>query len=291
MHTHHSLTMDDGQEAIPLMAQEEYTHEFNGGRNASALKDPERPPVKSPWSSSSILLLLACLVTLISLLFNTFTFSKSWYPFMGASPSYKLDVGKLRRPSLYLGLERVPEINARNGNIHKYLSVPSSSAPSSSSPIGWPAAVARVSSAYPYFIFPQDGWVFLTEQVRTPCCFRKCTSQLLTRYSGSRNRRVPCYTQPPFWSAMRIRCVPASAPRPQGQVAHHRARRWRVARSYCQLHPSLTIYSYARPYDLDVTAPAVVNDRRACHLDGSFWGQSDDYIVPVPANCQRSLHI
>lgn len=174
------------------MLQEENAHGSGGTGNGFAhlFKDEDRPSVKSRWSRSTMLLLLTCLVTLLSLLSNAVTFSRSWDAVKGTN-THKLDVSKLRRPSLYLGLERVPAIKLRNGDVHKPVSAPIGLPQNPSS--GWPTAVARVNSAHPYFVFPQDGWVFLTEQVCTRAV-SNASRDYLTCHVGSLDYRVSCYT-------------------------------------------------------------------------------------------------
>ena len=158
---------DSSHEAIPLMTQDEYVHDFHRGVSqvhAQPLKleeDPELELVRTRWPRSTIFLLLACFVTALSLFLNAATFVRSWHPRSNNAPE-KLDVSKLRRPSLYLGLERTPELLQHQGPISQALH---SNSPSSVG-AGWPARVARVSSAYPDSVFAQDGWVVLTEQVR-----------------------------------------------------------------------------------------------------------------------------
>lgn len=149
------------------MTQDEYVHDVHRGVpqvHAQPFKleeDQELASVRHQWSRSAVFLSLACLVTALSFIFNSVTFVRTS---RSNSAPEKLDISKLRRPSLYLGLERVPELLQQHGTS------PSSQAGPFSSPsisgAGWPTRVARVNSAYPDYVFPQDGWVLLTERVR-----------------------------------------------------------------------------------------------------------------------------
>ena len=152
------------------MAPEEYVHDFNHeAAHATARSFKEQVPLSasSRWSKSVILPLLACLVTVLSLISNAATFTAGWNSALARGSSSKIDASKLRRPSVYLGLERVPAIKLQHGDISQYTARPSTHTPGSAR-IGWPSAIARVNSVYPHFIFPQDEWVFLTEQVSMP---------------------------------------------------------------------------------------------------------------------------
>jgi len=151
------------------MPQDEYVHDFHRGVlqvHAQPFKleedQEELMPIRNRWSPSAVFLTLACLVTALSLAFNAGTFVRSWGS-RGDSVPDKLDVSKLRRPSLYLGLERVPELLQQQSPASQGqpLGSPSTAA------AGWPTRVARVNSAYPDYVFPQDGWVSLTEQDHT----------------------------------------------------------------------------------------------------------------------------
>lgn len=157
---------NSNQEAIPLMAPDEYVHDFHSGVahvSARSFKDQDPVPLAARSSRSTFLLFLACVVTILSLSFNATTLIRTGRPLQ--SPQV-LDSSNLRRPSLYLGLERVPEIKMQMGDIHTHVPVPSTGPPNRSQ-LGWPSQVARVNSDYPYYAFAQDGWVVLTEQVRS----------------------------------------------------------------------------------------------------------------------------
>lgn len=165
-----SHTMADEHEGIPLMAPEEYVNDFDHGIahvSARSFKEQGRLPATSRWSKSMILPLLACLVALLSLISNAATFANSWKSALASGIPSKIDASKLRRPGLYLGLERVPAIKLQHGDISQYTARPSTTA-TDSVRMGWPSAIARVNSIYPHFTFPLDQWVFLTEQVSTP---------------------------------------------------------------------------------------------------------------------------
>ncbi|KII91603.1 hypothetical protein PLICRDRAFT_173429 [Plicaturopsis crispa FD-325 SS-3] len=88
-----------------------------------------------------------------------------------------VDVSALRRPSLYQGLERVPEIKAAMAKekpmVHMSPPLPSSTstsaAPAStaSGSTSRPSTIARVDSLHPQTSYPNDGWVLLTDTDRT----------------------------------------------------------------------------------------------------------------------------
>ncbi|EKM56646.1 uncharacterized protein PHACADRAFT_253874 [Phanerochaete carnosa HHB-10118-sp] len=148
---------DSSHEAIPLMTQGEYVHDSHQPFKLEEDQE-ELAPVRHRWSRSAVFLSLACFVTAFSLAFNSVTFVRS---FRNNGVPEKLDISKLRRPSLYLGLERVPEL-LQHGSSSSSQAGPLSSPDVSGA--GWPTRVARVNSAHPDSVFPQDGWVLLTER-------------------------------------------------------------------------------------------------------------------------------
>jgi hypothetical protein len=165
---------EEPQEVIPLMAPDEYVHDFHSGVahvDVQSFKNQGHALTRqSRWPKGTIFVILTCLVTLLSLFYNTAAFARSWRSSQNQAAAFsKLDVSKLRRPSLYLGLEEVPNIlrmlSTDAFGQHTHTPVPSDSAFQNTRP-GWPSALARVNSAYPNRDFMQDGWIFLTEQVR-----------------------------------------------------------------------------------------------------------------------------
>ncbi|TFY61124.1 hypothetical protein EVG20_g7177 [Dentipellis fragilis] len=94
---------------------------------------------------------------------------------------YDLDVSQLRHPSLYTGLERVPEIqlSMAAAALHENASDPEAhAAPQVEEAVELPvgagraSTVARVSSRYPDRHFTQDGWILLTKEDTTLMTFR-----------------------------------------------------------------------------------------------------------------------
>lgn len=87
-----------------------------------------------------------------------------------------LDVDSLRRPSLYMGLDRVPmlqlvlDAQKAAGVMHHGGGAASSTVPA---PVtrysGRPQAISRVNADNPHTSYPQDGWVLLTDKV---CMYR-----------------------------------------------------------------------------------------------------------------------
>ena len=168
-------------EAIPLMRQangdddELYdSHAANG-----ALHPTKQRSFLSTGRTISSLSYVACLVAIISFAYNTLSF-------MNPSQGSKLKllnenvVQSLRKPSLYLGIDRVPEIKKRltveSVLAQSHTTTPDSSpntphthnTPSGGSPTGSSDRVinvARVSSLYPDMTFMQDGWVILSNSV------------------------------------------------------------------------------------------------------------------------------
>ncbi|KAK7678726.1 hypothetical protein QCA50_018308 [Cerrena zonata] len=178
-------------EAIPLMQQgEEEDHILEQKHKAHSFNQP-----RSSLRSRLIRALpyLACLVALLSFTLNTLIFARP-------SQKPKLDVfngsvvQSLRKPSLYLGIDRVPEIKEMlsleslfaQGHATATGSLPTETHAHGGSAVHdtseHPARsvnIARVNSRYPDLIYPQDGWVVLSEFDRT----------ILQLHSGSQSSR------------------------------------------------------------------------------------------------------
>ncbi|KAI0062554.1 hypothetical protein BV25DRAFT_1916071 [Artomyces pyxidatus] len=77
--------------------------------------------------------------------------------------AYEWDRSDLRRPSLYMGLERVPEIKASSGTPAKeeptVIELPTG--------VGRAVNIVRVNARHPQAQFPRDGWVLLTDEDAT----------------------------------------------------------------------------------------------------------------------------
>lgn len=97
-----------------------------------------------------------------------------------------IDVPSLRHPSLYIGLDRVPEIKsvlasqqatANSDNHHETM-------PTLSVPIhGRPRRIVRVNSDYPGTVYPEDHWVLLSKKV---------SPVLLLNIDPCIKKRAPC---------------------------------------------------------------------------------------------------
>ncbi|KAA1475270.1 hypothetical protein DENSPDRAFT_842014 [Dentipellis sp. KUC8613] len=112
---------------------------------------------------------------------------------------YDLDVSQLRHPSLYTGLERVPEIqlSMAAAALHENVSDPEAhAAPLVEETVTLPvdtgraSAVARVSSRYPDRHFTQDGWVLLTKEDTTLMTFRTPNTSTCKFHLSSPTRDV-----------------------------------------------------------------------------------------------------
>ena len=162
-------------EAIPLIAQD-HNQDIRDDYRVKSEHDsddslPEIPTGSKGYSLSTLLLAAAFLLSLVSLTWNAVALAS--VAGSKASPSQRIVVDSLRRPSIYLGMERVP------GYKNKKHSKPASGGASmsmSAAPVqatrvpgpGEPTELARVNMRYPDVVFEQDGWVFLTEDVRRP---------------------------------------------------------------------------------------------------------------------------
>lgn len=125
-----------------------------------------------------ILFVLAVLVSTVSLLWSV---SNLIHLPWQKSASYEeadtrvLDVDALRRPSQYMGLEKVPDVHMLEGvaGHHEHVHGDVGDEGEDEHEVeaafetypGGPIEVARMSSRYPYFTSKQDGWVLLTEYV------------------------------------------------------------------------------------------------------------------------------
>ncbi|KAI0342403.1 hypothetical protein BDW22DRAFT_1357743 [Trametopsis cervina] len=157
-------------EAIPLIEQlhddDDVAHTDGDGDYAQAREDG-RIAGRSKFAYGGVswltialcaLLFTACLSSILSLAAATY---------QRRSGLKKLDVNTLRRPSVYMGLERVPQIQA-NG-----LTFGATIPPSSDPPVlgkgseGGPRGTVRVSEVYPRMRFVRDGWVVLSEHDHT----------------------------------------------------------------------------------------------------------------------------
>lgn len=151
------MALTQSQEGIPLIAQNDAHHVADDGFGPASNKEHPRVCARS---TGSILLLLASVVSLLSLAWNIIALNidKQYI-----RPQPRIDVAKLRRPSLYLGLERVQELRLAHGHTAPHSNPPGES---TAPPSGWPRVRARVNSMYPADVLEHDNWVLLTEHVR-----------------------------------------------------------------------------------------------------------------------------
>lgn len=174
----HNDHLGRGTEAIPLI-------EHTDGRTLDDLTDAEvqdslwarKPHNKhlgspSTWCPTKIpnILTAATYLLVITTVFSAVIAFANVLHKLGPNHTISapmVDVRKLRQPSLYLGLERVPEIesngltfgssyNSDNHDADMHMDGPDAMEPK---------RVARVSSLHPNTKFRQDGWVFITETV------------------------------------------------------------------------------------------------------------------------------
>lgn len=169
------MSSRENVEGIPLMRQgedDDYVSEYG---HATSSNQQSSHAVRR---ATSALPYAACLIALLSFVFNALNFSQN----------PKLDVFKgsvvhsLRKPSLYLGIDRVPDIKemlsletlftqnhttATDSSPDIIHSHGSSTGGSPTDNADYSGDVARVNSRYPDLAFPQDGWVILSEHVST----------------------------------------------------------------------------------------------------------------------------
>ncbi len=155
----------DGAEYIPLMTED------SGMDGQSSPDDSKECEVQSLQNARVLLL---AIYTALAVSFLSFAFSG--LTFLTALRENKLDTRTLERPSLYLGLERVPDIKqmlaqqpiAHPGKApdsmhgHGHQNPPADIDPE----VIKPTAMRRVNSLYPAMSFADDMWVTLTEWVR-----------------------------------------------------------------------------------------------------------------------------
>ena len=172
----------DRVEAVPLIADAAERDDHDEGEDEAyepkgELKRSGRGEKAGDrsLSLSTILVVSALVASLVSLLFSALNLTSTLQGndtsgdgtvAVSEAPK-KLLVQNLRRPSAYLGMERVPGYRSAK---HTQPQRPHESVQVSSKAKGpgVPQEMARVNSRYPSAEFPQDGWVFLTEDVRIP---------------------------------------------------------------------------------------------------------------------------
>ncbi|KAI0089477.1 hypothetical protein BDY19DRAFT_993082 [Irpex rosettiformis] len=149
-------------EAIPLIDQDP-RHE--GNEIIPRVKSwPTRNMQSNVWRSTHLFTILTAatailLVTTFSSGMVAFTSALSKKSWENTTRISIVDIKKLRQPSLYLGLERVPEIKTKGltfGSSYNLESGPELTDMGRK-------RLGRVSSLYPDTKFGQDGWVFMTE--------------------------------------------------------------------------------------------------------------------------------
>ena len=162
-------------EAIPLI--EQAGPDCEDGLNAvSQAKRRPACEVKS-WRSAPMLTILTAatgilLVTTILSGIVALTHSLSRKS-RDQNNMSRISVTALRRPSLYPGLERVPEIKHNGltfGSSYKAEKDTMQAGSSGVMGVAMSQRLSRVSSLYPDTKFTQDGWVFVTETVRVFFC-------------------------------------------------------------------------------------------------------------------------
>lgn len=170
-------------EYVPLMAYDadaetdkrDFTLSKDGARDHLA---SERATL-TPFASISVA--AAVVISLLAFSLTCLSAASLW-----ANQDIDMD---LRHPSLYLGLDRVPEINQKlkvissiaaqynpqatpaPAPMHMHSSVPiSSSSTESAGATDFttirPSSVQRINSRYPSMSFPSDNWVTVSEMVR-----------------------------------------------------------------------------------------------------------------------------
>lgn len=154
----------DGVDHYPLDDRVESPFE----RRDSPLSNPEKRRSTSDSFLPTILYVSTFLVSALSLFFSVtnlthFPSNTGFFYSKGSEDVRVIDVKSLRRPSLYMGLEKVPDVQLLEGGHHHegedeanevYVPFP-----------GGPQEVARISSRFPLFPSRPDGWVLLTEEV------------------------------------------------------------------------------------------------------------------------------
>jgi hypothetical protein len=149
-------------EYIPLTADTDEGHiDIDGTKYAPSSESTTSPVTRF----TSHVLFSALFVSIISFIWASGQFiSSSSYV---ATPY--VEVKALRRPSLYQGIENVPDLRAKWApeTLHENMTMPMASLykPPKDVP-GAPSAIAVVNVDLSHRSYPQDGWVLLSERVR-----------------------------------------------------------------------------------------------------------------------------
>ncbi|KAF8888839.1 hypothetical protein BD779DRAFT_1672159 [Infundibulicybe gibba] len=119
----------------------------------------QKPQWYSPLLSTFVF--LAFLVSILSTLWTTAQVYSS-VPHQG---SERVNVSSLRRPSIYLGLDRVEDIKISPAVPAPQASPSQTHEGSHGTPLsGMPRGIVRLNSRHPTTSYPPDGWVLLTSQ-------------------------------------------------------------------------------------------------------------------------------
>jgi len=161
----------DGAEYIPLMTEDSGSDEQKLSEDS---KEIEFPSLQKAHGPSASRFLLTAIYSALAVSFLSFVFSGLTFITALRGNVSKLDTRTLERPSLYLGLERVPVIkkqleqkpiappghapDLQHGHGHDH-NMPIASDPEAIKP----TAIHRVSSLYPTMSFTDDKWITLTE--------------------------------------------------------------------------------------------------------------------------------
>lgn len=167
-----------GAEYIPLMTDDSGMDSGSDGqRSPDDSKECEVPGLQNARvSGKASRILVLAIYTALAISFLSFAFSGLTFLAALRGNVDKLDTRTLERPSLYLGLERVPVIKKRLDQKpmappgkapdwlhgHGHHNPPTNTDPN----VIKPSALRRVSSLYPSMSFADDKWITLTEWVR-----------------------------------------------------------------------------------------------------------------------------
>ena len=230
--------MASNADYIPLRRHLSLDDQEYDGFDEGSDADTEGTPSKRPRlirtrtqrlpSAISLTALFSFAAFIISLLSSILVVYQLLFTSRALVPSvqrvYDIDANTLRRPSLYMGLERVPLTNAPSdtdqggsGAGHHDDGSHNSSKPQESAALpvgpGRATAISHVNLLNPFVPYPRDGWVLVTTYVRLQSFVKVAWTFPLRRMSRVRSG-YRCYAVCPYTGRTLFLCFSALAPAP-----------------------------------------------------------------------------
>lgn len=162
---------DRHPEDIALIGTDSDTNTF-----VAEYSTASRQKRKTECLSIHTALLFACIVSILSFILNSAQLLSAAGRHHAIPISLpRLDVRTLQHPSLYLGLNSVPDIQASLLLLSQLVHPTATAHPPTAQPArptlavlqsGKPYTTVRLNSKHPNTEFPPDGWVLLSEEVK-----------------------------------------------------------------------------------------------------------------------------